>query len=399
MARILYGFAGEGSGHSARAETVANHLYRQGHEVLLVSYDRGYRNLEPCHEIEEVDGFRIKSRNNKISLLATLWYNLKKLKAVIRSCHKTRRLAKEWRADVILSDFELTSSRAARSLDLPLVSLDNQHQLLCTDVSYPKRYWWDALVTKIIIRILVSKPDYSLFTCLDPQICFDPKKQKAYHPLLRDSVIHAETTELDHILVYLTHGYQDAITQLKKIPNQVFYVYGYKRQAQEGNIIFKPFSVDGFLTDLSSCKGVIATAGFSLISEALYMQKPLLALPMQGQFEQTFNALELERLNLGRSIYTLEEGDFQNFVNDIPHIRKNIETYNFLPNRLLQGLDSIIKKIMKKRKNRVKKMRINIPGKTTKQKHNPTVSNDTTVSDTITNNVHTLKTGSSNVRT
>ena len=47
MSRVLYGVSGEGSGHSSRALEIGRYLQSQGHEVHVVSYDRGLRNLAP----------------------------------------------------------------------------------------------------------------------------------------------------------------------------------------------------------------------------------------------------------------------------------------------------------------------------------------------------------------
>jgi uncharacterized protein (TIGR00661 family) len=68
------------------------------------------------------------------------------------------------------------------------------------------------------------------------------------------------------------------------------------------NVEFKDPEIDGFLVDLASAKAVISTAGFTLISEALYLGKPLLVMPNGGIFEQTLNALYLKRENLGEAI-------------------------------------------------------------------------------------------------
>ncbi|MGA0714638.1 MAG: glycosyltransferase family protein, partial [Gemmobacter sp.] len=70
-------------------------------------------------------------------------------------------------------------------------------------------------------------------------------------------------------------------------------------ERQEGNIHYRAFSGDAFVQDLARCSSVIATAGFTLMSECLYLEKPLLALPMTGQFEQQVNALFLERSGCG----------------------------------------------------------------------------------------------------
>lgn len=47
-----------------------------------------------------------------------------------------------------------------------------------------------------------------------------------------------------------------------------------------------PPGLAGFLQDLASAKAVMATAGFTLISESLQLGKPYLAMPMDGQYEQ-----------------------------------------------------------------------------------------------------------------
>ena len=42
MARILYGIAGEGAGHASRSKEVIRYLQKKGHELRIVSYDKGY---------------------------------------------------------------------------------------------------------------------------------------------------------------------------------------------------------------------------------------------------------------------------------------------------------------------------------------------------------------------
>ena len=44
----------------------------------------------------------------------------------------------------------------------------------------------------------------------------------------------------------------------------------------------------------------MAGGGFTLMSEAVYLHKPLLSVPVVGQFEQVLNALYLQALNFGR---------------------------------------------------------------------------------------------------
>ena len=61
--------------------------------------------------------------------------------------------------------------------------------------------------------------------------------------------------------------------------------------------------MEQFLEDLATARAVITTAGYTLMSEALHLGKPLLVLPNSGTFEQTINALFLEREGLGEAVY------------------------------------------------------------------------------------------------
>ena len=58
----------------------------------------------------------------------------------------------------------------------------------------------------------------------------------------------------------------------------------------EGNIEFRPRSNEGFIEDLRTARAIVTGGGFSLLSEAVYLGKPALSVPLSGQFEQLMNA-------------------------------------------------------------------------------------------------------------
>ena len=81
-------------------------------------------------------------------------------------------------------------------------------------------------------------------------------------------------------------------------------VYGMRGGAgrepeRDGHLEFRAPSVEGFLEDLRTARGVVTGGGFSLLSEAVYLGKPVLAIPLRGQFEQLMNARYLERNRYG----------------------------------------------------------------------------------------------------
>jgi len=62
------------------------------------------------------------------------------------------------------------------------------------------------------------------------------------------------------------------------------------RSYAKKNVIVKPIKEEDFLVALESCKGVLCNAGFGTTSEALFLKKKLLVVPMKNQYEQLCNA-------------------------------------------------------------------------------------------------------------
>jgi UDP:flavonoid glycosyltransferase YjiC (YdhE family) len=79
------------------------------------------------------------------------------------------------------------------------------------------------------------------------------------------------------------------------------------------------------------------------MSEAVYLHKPLLSLPVQGQFEQTLNALYLQQLGYGHHAEVLDTKTLQKFLDDIPRCAEALKGYAQDGNRLmLEALDEQI---------------------------------------------------------
>ena len=88
---------------------------------------------------------------------------------------------------------------------------------------------------------------------------------------------------------------------------------------------------------------MLATAGFTLISESLYLRKPYLALPMQGQFEQQLNGFQLQRLGYGVSVDEPSQEAVGNFLYRLPDYRQRLQTYIAADNSaILAKLDELL---------------------------------------------------------
>lgn len=339
MAKIIYGVCGEGSGHSSRAREMAKHLLKRGHSVKIVSYDRGVANLKDAFEVFEIEGLHIASADNKVSKVKTFTHNLRKLGSGHQAVKALKEnLFKTFHPDCVITDFEPITAYLANHYEIPLISLDNQHRLRYIKHPCPDHLKNDYKLTKNIIRAMVPKPDVSLVTTFYyGEILND--RTFAFPPILRQEVRETTPSEGDHILVYLSFGFESFLRIIETFKREKFRVYGYDRHATQGRLTYKPFSKDGFLNDLSSAKAVMATAGFTLMTEAFYFGKPYLALPMTGQFEQEINGVLMEEMGYGKNMTHISEEAVGDFLYRLPEYKDCLAAYS------TEGAPSITQKL------------------------------------------------------
>jgi uncharacterized protein (TIGR00661 family) len=346
MAKILYGVAGEGSGHSMRSKEIISYLLENGHQVKVVSYDKGYRNLKPFFDVEKIEGLGFSFKNNEVEYLDTFIKNSQKLGDILQSHNDINKLVKEYQPDVIFTDFEPITALAANLNKIPLISIDNQHFITGTKIKYPKKYEKDAFITAAFINIIVQNAyKYFAITFASEEVSND--KVLLFPPILRREILSAKTSAQDYVLVYLTSGYNEIVGYLKNIDKK-FVVYGLDGFENEKNIIFKKPSQDEFLEDLRNCEAIIANAGFSLVGEALYLGKPYLAIPVGNQFEQVINAVYLEKLGYGIFCEAISAEIIQEFLEKIPEYQKNLEKYPKEDNsKIFREIDETLNKLCK----------------------------------------------------
>jgi uncharacterized protein (TIGR00661 family) len=349
MADILYGVNGEGSGHSTRAKVSIAHLQGGGHHVHVVSFDRGLRNLRDDFHVTEIYGLRLAYVNNRVRYRRTLAKNLLTLRQAARSVAHLEELVEEWKIQLVITDFEPLSCHVGHRLRLPIISIDNQHCLTNTEVSYPRKYRRDAAVAKLVTRMMVPHADMYLVTSF---FGASIRRQNTFlfPPILREEILRATPKQAEHVLVYVTSPAPDLARLLRSIRCE-FVAYGFGREGREGNVLFKSPSVNTFLEDLISAKAVIANAGFSLLTEALHLGKPYLAMPIEHQFEQIFNAYWLERMGYGACWAQLNQERIEAFLYNLPHYREKLGQYPRPGNQaLFDKVDSLVNELTSSRK-------------------------------------------------
>jgi len=98
-----------------------------------------------------------------------------------------------------------------------------------------------------------------------------------------------------------------------------------EKDGVEGNIEFKNYSSHEWMEYLANCKAIIGTAGLSLISEALYLKKPYLTVPVKKQTDKIINAKYLEEMGYGMAMNKFRKIEIEKFINKIPgNLEKNL---------------------------------------------------------------------------
>lgn len=349
MANILYGVNGEGSGHSTRAKEVITHLQKQGHKLHIVSFDRGLKNLRESFPVTEIFGFRLTYINNRVRYKRTVASNLLKAPQAARSMKQLSTLVDENQIDLVVTDFEPMTCHVGRHKKLPVIAIDNQHAITNTRVSLPSGFKRDVAAVKVVTRMMTPHADAYLVISFFPA----PTKKRntfIFPPILREEILSAKPQAGDHVLVYVTSPSKELAALLKQVRCK-FIAYGFGIEGQEGNVLFKKPSMDGFLRDLVGAKAIIANAGFSLVSEALHLGKPYLAVPVLNQFEQTFNAYYVDKLGYGAYWEDLSKEKVESFLFNLPVYEENLKAYPRAGNgALLAKLDELIRTLPAQKK-------------------------------------------------
>ena len=342
--KILYGVAGEGYGHSSRAKAIIEYLQKQGHEVLVMAYGLAYKTLKNDFKIIKIEGIRFKFKKEKLSLSGTIKKSFPYIIKNIKTAGKRDKKILKFSPDLAITDFEPVAALYSYKYKIPLISIDNQHRLSYSKINVPKEYLKDYLLAKCAVLAYIPKADYCIVLSFAKQA---KKGRKIFFvsPILRKEVIDMNVKTDNYIVVYMNQPHKSLIRILKKI-NEKFIVYGYKKEGVEGSLTFKRNS-KMFLKDLASAKAVIASSGFTLMSESLFLKKPLFAIPLKGQFEQVLNALFLKNSKLGDYSVKPSFLRIQGTIVNISKYQKVLNKYKMNSNETYEILDKVIEKIRK----------------------------------------------------
>ncbi|MGE0868272.1 MAG: glycosyltransferase family protein [Kofleriaceae bacterium] len=351
--KVLYGVTGEGMGHAMRSRVVIEHLLAAGHTLEIMASGRAAEFLGKRFEgVRTIHGFHMILEENRVRRGRTLWSNVVKgLLGVPRNIAAYFKQIEGHEPDVVISDFESWAYLYGTTHRLPILSIDNMQVIdrceLPEDIVADNRVAFE--VTKAFVTAKLPGCDaYFITTFFRPPV----RKPHTYlfPPILRPEILAARATAGDHLVIYQGAGANEPLEAALAATGIECRIYGMRRGAtdelREGSLRFMPFSEAGFISDLASCRGVVAAAGFTLMGEAVYLHKPMLAVPLENQFEQMLNARYLEREGFGMWAESFEDtAAIPRFLERIPDFERAVAGYQQDGNQeLLAAVDAFLQR-------------------------------------------------------
>ena len=299
--RIAYGVQGEGMGHATRSESVISYLESCGDEIEAFTSNRAHAYLsKPGRTVHAIKGFTLTYKDDALltgtSTLGIIRSLPKNLIPTIRFMLERFR---ELKPEVIITDHETFTALIGKILSIPVIYAGNLAIFERTRIDegiLAKRY------PKLLARFTAKLSSFNATSYVIPTF-FYPETKSANviltDPVVRPYYSSLKPTRGNHLFVYHTSSTNESLLAALKRTGIECRVYGYDAREPDGNLTFNAFDEKRFACDLASSKAAVLGGGFTAMSEAIYLRKPVYCVPLKNHIEQLLNANEIEKHTFG----------------------------------------------------------------------------------------------------
>ena len=314
---VVFVVQGEGRGHMTQALATARHLRDAGHEVVRVLLGRSPYRSVPGYFVDQigapVEAFEAPVQvpdeaGRGVSVIASARDALRRLPRFVDGSRRVHDAAGS--GDVVVNFFDLVTglSRILFRTRAPAVSVAHNYLFLHPGLARaPGRPGARAAVLGYA-RATALRSACRVALSFDPLEDLPASRLVVAPPLLRHGLDGRRPRDEGHLLAYaLNPGYGELLAEWhRRNPGVTIHCYldgGAAALRSEPAPGFHAHALDqeGFLRHLEGCRAYVGTAGFESVCEAFYLGKPALAIPTRGQYEQTLNAWDAERVGAARS--------------------------------------------------------------------------------------------------
>jgi len=315
--KFLFIVQGEGRGHMTQAIAFGKLLESNGHHLIGVILGKSKRRAVPEFFEREIKApihlvkspnFETDRNQKKVSIHKTILTNVLKLNTYQKSLKTIDKIVQTENPDVILNFYDLLGGLYNFIFRPKAKFWVIGHQYLIGHPSF--KFAPNKPVDKFLFRLNTAMTslgaDERLALSFLPQVRYANQKVRVVPPLLRPEVKVLEPKTGDFYLAYMVNsGYAAEVLHFAKAnPNLQIKAYWDKKGAAETehpihNLSLHRVHDKNFLQDMANCKGLVCTAGFESVCEAKYLGKPVMMIPVAGQYEQACNALDAVASGVG----------------------------------------------------------------------------------------------------
>lgn len=329
--KFLFIVQGEGRGHLTQAIALAEIIGKEGHEVTgaLVGSGCGrrvqdfFRSSFPAEIIPFASPVLAYSRKTKaLSVPKTLYGVGRNIPEYVASLFKIRRVVQQKNPDVIINFYDSLAGihQFLFRKKCPMICVAHQYLMLHRSFEHPPGNRLNRLIVNLNSRITAWGSDRKLALSFYDG---EPDRQRRIFlmpPLLRQRLMGLDTEAGDFFLAYVTQGAmaEEIVAWQKKNPGIKIHCFSDRPAGGpvSENLYFHTIDPEKFLAMMSSCRGLLSTAGFEAVCEAMLLGKPVLMVPLRKHYEQTCNALDAQRSGAGIYRTSFEADPFLEFI---PH--------------------------------------------------------------------------------
>ncbi|MEX0884355.1 MAG: glycosyltransferase family protein, partial [Cyclobacteriaceae bacterium] len=108
------------------------------------------------------------------------------------------------------------------------------------------------------------------------------------------------------------------------------------------NLVFNQVNEPLFLNKMANCQGLMTTAGFESVGEAMYLGKKVLMVPVKGQYEQQCNALDAVNSGAGVQSSFFDLAPLKTLIENQRSPLSQVNEFKIWQNTLETHLDTLL---------------------------------------------------------
>jgi uncharacterized protein (TIGR00661 family) len=281
--KILYATQATGNGHLSRARDIISILEKRGDLDVLISGTQADLSMDYPVKYKLKGLSFVFGKKGKMDLLDTFFQtNLIKFAAEVKNLP-----VEDY--DLIINDFEPVSAWACRLKRKASIGLSHH----CAVLSPKAPKFSDVLGEFLYKNYAPVSKEYGFH--------YEQFDHNIFTPVIRKQVREANISNKGHYTVYLpAYGDAEIFNFLSTFSNTKWEVFSKHNHSafKLQNVHIRPLDNTAFIESMVSSAGILCGAGFETTSEALFLNKKVMVIPVSNQYEQLCNAEVLKKLGV-----------------------------------------------------------------------------------------------------